>query len=204
MLKFLQLIFNRTSQQKTGINNNAPSWVGQPDTPATKQTDMDDIKDADDAVTAAKVALQQARSAARVLAALKKTKVEETDNRVMGIHAADKTKWAEYGTPVPVEPQARPVPAQAVIESVTDDDDGEGFIVTTKKDPNGDFLEIEVGSAPASTLALAPPFSDLRTTKKVKYTDNETVVGTRYFYRARWVNNAGKGPWSEVASSGVQ
>jgi hypothetical protein len=204
MLKYLQPIFDRTSQQKTGITNNGPDWVGEPDTPATKQTDMNDITAADDAVTAAKVALHQARITARLVADAKRIKVEETDNRVKGIHANDRSKWAEYGTPVPVEPQARPVPAQAVIESVTDDDDGEGFIITTKKDPNGDFLEIEVGSAPATTLALAPPFADLRTTKKIKYTDNNTISATRYFYRARWVNNAGPGPWSEVASSGVQ
>jgi hypothetical protein len=204
MLKYLQRQFDRIKKQKDGISGNSTVWTGSVDTVLTKQADLDAITLADQEVTAAEVTLKQKQLAARNMSSAQRTKADATDKRVQGFHPENTDKWLEYGTPVPATPQDHPLPAQGVILSVEDDSDGEGFIITTKNDENGEYLEIEIGSAAANVMTLAPPFPVVKTTKKLKYTDNNVVAGTRYFYRVRWVNAKGAGAWSEVAVSGVQ
>jgi hypothetical protein len=93
------------------------------------------------------------------------------------------------------------VPEKGVIRNVSDDFDGEGFIVEWEKLAKTDSYEIERGiAANAADVNTIPAFTHLVTVRKTKYTDDDVAKGTRYFYRIRGINSKGAGEWSEPVS----
>ncbi len=204
MLKYLQKVYDRFSGFKNGVNLNLPKWAGYPAiTPVTLQADMDNINDADQEVQAAEDTLAQKLAAARALAETKTLKADQTEERAIGIHAEEKDKLVEYNIPVPGAKQPRPVPLKAVIDSVSNDDDGIGFKLKVKALQHADHYEWERGalSPGSATTVLQPPYPFLRSNKKLLIVDDDVESGTRYFYRVRGVNNTGAGPWSEPVSA---
>jgi len=202
MLKYLQVVFDRLSGHKNGITQNGLLWAGQPDTPVTVQADMDAITAANDAIDDAEDVWKQKIADGRQLAKDITKKADETEKRAIGIHATAPNKLIEYNIPLPADPQAVTVPLQAVILSITDDDDGIGFKMKFKPDTSTkvDYWEVERGVTDANTLVLAPPFPFLRTTKKLGMVDDDVETGRRHHYRIRGVNTAGPGAWGASVS----
>jgi len=223
MRKYLQTVFDRLNGLKSGIGLNSAAWTGQPDTPATVQTEMDTLTTINSEIDQLEDAREQKIAQARALATSKNAAAAIIEKRAVAIHATDPGKLNEYNIAVgPASGQPRPVPAKAVIASIADDDDGIGFKVRTQKLDYVDHFEVERGvagsgsgtragdSAPVPTppptpsapgTVLQPPYPFLRTTKKLMFVDDDVEAGTRYFYRIRGVNTSGPGPWSEPVSA---
>jgi len=205
-LTYVQAVIDRLKAQKTGITNNAASWTGQPDTPATTQAHIDALETADAEILALENQLTQKRTAIKTLVVTKAAVADAIDLRVKGIHATTTTKWIEYGLTDPnsttaTESTTRPVPEKGVIRNVSDDFDGEGFIAEWEKLAKTDSYEIERGiAANAADVNTIPAFTHLVTVRKTKYTDDDVTKGTRYFYRIRGINARGAGEWSEPVS----
>lgn len=204
MVKYLKQIYDGLSALKSGIQNNSGQWTGQPDTPASVQADMDAIKDIDDKIKALKTALKLRQQQAKALAADLKTKVEASQNRARGIHAAEPQKLREYNIAVENGIQKRTVPLKGQVEFVKYDTDGEGFKLKAARLEQADFYEWQRGVLPdGQSTVMQPPFPHWCSVRKQKVTDNEVQRGVRYFYRVRGVNSAGPGEWSEPVS-GIQ
>jgi hypothetical protein len=205
-LTYVQAVIDRLKAQKTGITNNAASWTGQPDTPATTQAHIDALETADAEILALENQLTQKRTAVKTLVVTKAAVADAIDLRVKGIHATATNKWIEYGLADPnsttaTESTTRPVPEKGVIRNISDDFDGEGFIVEWEKLAKTDSYEIERGiAANAADVNTIPAFTHLVTVRKTKYTDDDVAKGTRYFYRIRGINSKGAGEWSEPVS----
>ena len=204
-LSYLEKVINRLTQQKAGIVANATAWAGQPDTPATVQTNIDALETADADIHAFEVQLAQKREAAKLLAEEKNKHADATELRMKGIHAADSSKWLEYGVANPAATTAanaaRPVPPKGIIKNVKDDYDGIGFIVEGKTLAGADTYEFQKGiAANAADVNTIPAFTHLKTSRKVSLVDDDVQTGQRCFYRYRGINSKGPGEWSEPVS----
>jgi hypothetical protein len=205
-LTYVEAVINRLKAFKTGITNNAASWTGQPDTPATTQAHIDALETADAEILALENQLSQKRTALKTLTQTKSGVADTIELRVKGIHAAAPSKWLEYGLPDPTsdaaqQRNAREVCGKGIIKTVIDDYDAVGFIVEWEKLADAETYEVERGiAADASDVNTIPAFTHLVTIRKVKYTDDDVEKGKRYFYRIRGINARGAGEWSEAVS----
>ena len=204
MRKYIQEVFDRLKDLKAGIVKHATQWQGMPDTPEIVQEEMQELADADALIEDLQNDLRKAQKNARKLAESKDKRADVIQTRATGIHAEEEGKLIDYGIEPAAERQAKPVPSKVVIDSVTDDVDGEGFILQIQREVNSDFYEIEIGETTADVQSLAPPFPTVRTTKRTKYVFDDVRPGYRYYFRVRGANASGRGEWSEVAISGVQ
>ncbi len=202
MLKYIQKVVDRLSGHKTGITNNLEKWEGQPDSPDTVQADIKELEDKDLEIENAKDKLQQLRGEAHELSKTKDKKADATEKRAIAIHADDPDKLNEYDIELRKEGETVPVPGKAHIESVEDDVDGEGFIIKIAQLADADTFEVQRGVADdPSVKTLEPPYPFLKTTRKLKFTDDDVDSGKRYFYRTRGTNHSGEGEWSEPVSA---
>lgn len=161
-----------------------------------------ELTDADAAIDAALDQVQQKRAAGRALVADRKIRANQIENLAIGIHASDPALLNEYDIKLRAPGQAKPAPGKAAVKSINDDTDGMGFILQRDPLENADNYEWEKAKAPVATANTIDPalFAHLKTTKKVKFVDDDVLPGERYFYRVRGFNAAGNGAWSEAVS----
>ena len=193
MFRILQAVYDRVMSLKNGLVTNLTQWAGQPDTPAALDALLQQLQDKDKEIKALEVQLREKREEARKLAAIINAAADQTERRAGGIHATTPDRLADYNIPVPGAPvnrQPTQVPAKAVIRQITDDDDGQGFIVRADRLPEAEHYEVERSEGDGPMLFL-------RTTTKIKFTDDDVQPDVRYHYRARGVNARGAGEWSE-------
>jgi hypothetical protein len=180
---------------KSGVHAHTAQWTGLPVTEDDLQTSGDDIDKAE-------IALKQARLAARTKIETYSLLMDQTVSLAEGLHANEEGKLADYGLSInAVARKAKAVPKKATIDSLVDDYDGIGFIIkiTTIEEAEGYEIERSEG-VDSTTLVLAPPYTHLRNTIKLSYTDDDVEKGKRYFYRVRGYNRRGYGEWSEAVS----
>jgi hypothetical protein len=204
-LKFLEAPIQRLKSFKNGISGNSSAWTGQPDTPASTQAHIDALENADAEISDLETQLTQKRQAAKLLAQQKNDVADAIELRVKGIHAADSSKWIEYGLTDPNAATAgrssRPVPAKGVVENIADDYDGVGFIVSIRQLADADSYEVQRGAgANAADVNTIPAMNYLRNVRKLNFVDDDVEKGIRYFYRYRGINTTGVGEWSEPVS----
>jgi len=203
MTKYITDLIDTLKERKAGIKKNLVLWKDLPVTEKIVEDAVKELQTIDDEITDLIDALQQKRMQARTLVKAKETGLlAQTDSLAIGLHTADPTKLNEYGIKLRKPAEAKPLPAKSVIDSITDDDDGEGFVITiVSQGEIPDFFEIEKGMAPnADDKVLAPPYPFYKATKKLTITDDDVLKGKRYFYRVRAVNATGAGEWSEAVS----
>ena len=192
MFKILQAVYDRVMALKNGLVTNLAQWTGQPDTPASLDSLLVQLQKKDAEIKALEVQLRDKREEARELATTIGASAAQTERRASGIHAADLNRLADYGMPVPgtSNRQAAQVPAKAVIRQITDDDDGQGFLVRADRLEDAEHYEVERSAGDGPMLFL-------RTTTKIKFTDDDVQPNVPYHYRMRGVNARGVGEWSE-------
>jgi hypothetical protein len=201
MVKYLQEIKEELTALKKGMVGNAAIWAGQPVTAAQVQTAIDAIDAKSDEMDAAEVLLQQKRAEGRKLVEQFNPMVKQVSTLATGLHTISPEKLGEYGIDLPKNASTVPVPAKAIIASLTDDVDGEGFIITIQPLANADTFEVEKGvTASPDVTTLATPFSFYKNSKKLSFVDDDVLRGKRYFYRVRAFNRNGYGEWSESVS----
>lgn len=201
MTKYINDLVTELKDLKKGIGINAALWARMPVTEAQLQTAIDALETQDVAIDSAAVALQQQRTFGRNITEQYKPLAAQTENLASGILATNTEKLLDYGIKLRKDASTIPVPAKAMIASIIDDYDGEGFIVTYQSLENADSFEVEKGMAPTpDVLVLQPPYSHYKTTKKLTFTDDDVKRGQRYFYRVRGLNRNGYGEWSEPVS----
>jgi hypothetical protein len=203
MTNYIQEAELRLKALLSGINANAADWTGQPVTAAQVSGMLSDLDKADTDVDKALHDLQEHRDNARKTATDANRLAGQIENLVQGIYASNPVKMVEYGVKERKSPQVRPVPGKATIKSIADDADGEGFVLERTSAADADNYEWQkaTGTDPAVTNIDESKFAHYKTTKKVKFVDDDVKRGTRYFYRVRAVNASGNGPWSEAVSA---
>jgi hypothetical protein len=204
MLKYLQGTYDVLAGLKTGIQRNLAKWSGQPDSPATVQSDIDEILTIHGELEMLKSQLKQKQQQARALNSRLKIKAGQTAARAAGIHADEFQKLAEYNLARSSKGAKRPVPRKAIIKIIDRDDDGIGFKLKVQRLEHVDYFEWQKGIVPGNVAGvLQPPYPFWRSSGKQNVVDNDVEAGQRCFYRVRGVNSTGPGEWSEPVN-GVQ
>ncbi|MCF8459856.1 MAG: fibronectin type III domain-containing protein [Flavobacteriales bacterium] len=208
MLKYLQKAKDKLTGLKAGISTNSAAWAGQPDTPASVQTEIDTLDTMGAEIELLKNQLKQKLAAARILATAKTDAAKIIEKRAVAIHATNANKLVEYNIRISgVAGTARELPTKAIIKRVKHDADGIGFKLSIKGQGTAvDFWEIERGMMELTTenraaTVLQVPYPFLASSKKLTYVDDDVLAGVRYFYRVRGVNAKGGGAWSEPVSA---
>lgn len=196
MFKILQAIYNRLMALKNGLVTHDTLWVGQPHTPATVDALMLSIQKKDAEIKALEVQLHDKREEARELAHQLDDVADQIERRATGFHADNLPRLADYGMPVPgtTQRQAAQVPVKGVVRQISDDDDGQGFVIRIDRIDGADHYEVERSESGGAMLFL-------RTVKKIKFVDDDVTSGVRYHYRVRGVNRRGAGEWSEAVGA---
>jgi len=162
---------------------------------------IDELEKGQAKIDSATNALQQAREAAHALTDTINVKIKQIDSFAEGIHALEPSKLNEYGIETRKGKSVKAVPAKAMINGITDEPDGVGFIINFLKIAEADHYEIEKGVAlNADDKVLSPPYPFLKSTTKTTIYDDDVAKGKRYFYRVRGINASGAGGWSEPVS----
>lgn len=200
--KYLQQEIDRLTNLKSGITNNAASWATQPVNDTDVQTAITALQQKANSINLIQIALGEAQQQAHNEVVTQSKVGDQVENLARGIHSNAPEKFLEYGITVRKEGTPAPAPGMAIIESVADDADGEGFVLFIQPLPNATDFEIYRGvAATPDTLSLDPSaFSFLTNAKKLTYTDDNVLKGKRYFYMVRGFNRKGKGAWSAVVS----
>ena len=202
MTAYIQELRNRFIALKSGINLNTARWVGQPVQEADVDTMIATLTADDAAIDVALDQVQQLRNAGRASVQSLTLRANQIENLAIGIHASDPALLNEYDIKLRAPGQAKPAPAKAVVKSINDDTDGMGFILQRDPLENADNYEWQRAKAPVATANTIDPalFVHHKTTKKVKFVDDDVLPGERYFYRVRGFNATGNGAWSEPVS----
>ncbi|MBI5216281.1 MAG: fibronectin type III domain-containing protein [Ignavibacteriae bacterium] len=200
-LKYLRVAYERREKQKKGIEANQDKWNGQPDTLESLQADMDALQAKDSQAAEYKRLYRQTVQEGRELAAQINAKADETDNRIRGIHAAEKVKWTEYGLQWERPRVSLEKPAKPLLLTIRDDSDGIGFkIRLVEADDNAELYKWERGVS-ENPKAIAPDkWEYLTESTTIAIIDDDVTPGVRYFYRVQAVNNKGKGTVSPAVS----
>ncbi len=203
MQKNIQNSINELTDLKTGVHKYATQWANMP----VKEADIDAAIAAltakGKAINDAETLLKQARLDGRDAIEQYQPLIEQVTSLAEGIHKTEQGKLADYNLDIAntVSRTAKTAPSKAIIESVTDDIDGIGFIVKMQSLAGADGFEIEKSNpVDSTTLVLAPPYQHLRNSTKLIVVDDEVEKGKRYFYRVRGFNRKGYGEWSEPVS----
>ena len=181
---------------------NPNDWTNQPVTVQQIDDMITELEKKDATIDKAMEALQERRDDGRKATNNGTKLANQADNLVLGIYANDPKKIVEYGLKERKPAQPKPVPGKAVISSITDDADGEGFVLERQPLADADNYEWQkaAGDNPAVTNIDEAKFTHYKTTKKVKLVDDDVKKGVRYFYRTRGFNASGNGMWSEPVS----
>jgi len=203
MQKNIQNSINELNDLKNGVHKNATQWANMPVNETNIDAAITALTAKGQAIIDAETALKQARFAARAAIEQHQPLIEQVTSLAEGIHKTEQGKLADYNLDITntVSRAAKTPPSKAIIESVTDDIDGIGFILKMQSLTGADGFEIEKSDPVDSTLlVLAPPYQHLRNSTKLIVVDDEVEKGKRYFYRVRGFNRKGYGEWSEPVS----
>jgi hypothetical protein len=223
MTNYIQVLIDQLKSRRSGMNDNAPLWVGQPVTTLDLDGFITVLEGLDNEIEAAKDLLQQKRTNAREAVTNLNKDLAQVDNLARGLHKSTPEKLSDYDIKLPKTPVATALPVKAIIKSIADDDDGIGFKITVQSQGrNVTTWEVQRGeivpatntgggmppanpgtpaSGSPSATVLQPPYPFLRTTKKLVFVDDDVETGVRYFYRLRGTNSKGAGEWSEPVSA---
>ena len=201
MVQYISDVILSLKSKVAGMVANAAKWQNQQVNVEELEGYIVQLDKIQIDIDAAETALQQKREAGRKLTEVVLQKIKQVDSFAVGIHFNETTKLAEYGIESRKGKSSKAVPTKAIITSVTDEANGDGFVVTFQKLVDADHYEVEKGVSPgAGDKVLAPPFPFLKSTSKTVVNDTEVEKGRRYFYRVRGVNATGVGEWSEAVS----
>ena len=202
MKKYLEEIIAEITRYQKGITANAADWTNQPVTLAQITTLKTDLTNCATLIETSEAAALSARHAglAKNVEALKLS--EQVTNLAYGIYANNPDKLAEYGIKPRKEHSKVPPPTSILAIEISDDTDGEGFILNlTAKDPVADNYEWQKGQGvDPKDMHTIPDMSFFKFTTKIQFVDDNVTKGVRYFYRVRALNRNGQGPWSEPVS----
>ena len=201
MLAYLSEVKDRLKLLKAGMVKNAAIWTSQNVKPEDVDTAVAAIETKDARVEAVKQEQTILLGDARELSTSSIKLADKIENLALGLHADDAEKLVEYGIKTRKAATPKPAPTKALIPVLEDDSDGEGFIVSTQKDPDADFYEWQkgIGTNAADQKAI-PELKNFKTTKKTNFVDDDVAKGVRIFYRVRAANTNGNGAWSEAVS----
>jgi len=118
----------------------------------------------------------------------------------IGFHSTSELKLSDYGIESRKTATAKEIPEKAVITSIIDDNDGEGFILTVTYITDADYYEWQKLIGTNGEDLVNPPYPFFKTSKKTTFVDDDVPRGKRCFYRVRGVNATGVGEWSERVS----
>lgn len=201
MLTYLSEVRDRLKLLLGGMKKNPAAWANQ----SVKQEDVETAIEALDGKDAEVEAVKQAQTLklgeARELSITSGKLADKIENLALGIHTDEAEKLVEYGIKTRKAATPKPAPTKVLIPTLEDDSDGEGFVVSTQKDPDADYYEWQkgVGTNAADPKAI-PELKNFKTTKKTSFVDDEVPKGVRIFYRVRAANTNGNGAWSEAVS----
>jgi len=162
---------------------------------------MTNLNSKDKAIDDAKDALSAAHAEARKLQITAVRFADDLENSAIAYEKSDADKLSRYGINIRKEKTRKPAPTAVIHAALQDDTDGIGFIVSTNVDSNGDQYEWFKGnnSDPTKTDVI-PEMKLYKTITKTSFVDDDVLKGIRYFYKARAINAAGEGSWSEAVS----
>jgi hypothetical protein len=201
MQKNIQNTITELSNLKNGITKHATQWTGLPVTEVQITAAITALTTAGKNISDAEDALKQARLAGRLAVETNTTLINQATSLAEGLHTNEQEKLVDYGFSITAARSSSSIPTKTIIESITDDADGVGFVIKLQAVANADGYEIEKSNPSDSTLTvLAPPYNYLKNTAKLITVDDEVLKGKRYFYRVRAYNRKGYGEWSEPVS----
>ncbi len=202
MTKYIQDAIIKLRELYLGMNENPNDWTNQPVTILQVEDAIKALAKKDEEIDIAKDALQIKRNEGRATTNDSLKLANQVDNLVLGIYANNPIKIVEYGLKERKPAHPKPVPGKGVISNITDDADGEGFVLERQTLETADNYEWQKaqGTDPAVTNIDESKFTYFKTTKKVKFVDDDVKTGVRYFYRTRGFNPTGNGAWSEPVS----
>jgi len=201
--KYLQSTIDRIKAIKDGIVANAVRWVGQPIDDTEAAASETKLKNRATSLETAKDQVHQQEVGAHTDVDDEALVADQLEKLAIGIHANDPAKLADYDIELPKTPTNVPPPEKAVIDSIKDDVDGEGFQLNFhSKNATGYQIKRAVTEAGVQTADPAA-YVFLETTGRQEYVDDAVEKGKRYHYMVRGTNARGKGEWS-AAVSGVQ
>ncbi len=200
--KYLQNEIDILKNLRAGIVANQSKWDGMPVSIPQIDAALSVLQTSADEMDMADTALKKLQVKIHDTVAAQAQVGDQIESLAKGIHATETEKLLDYGIAGKKKSSPLAIPEKAAIGSISDDFDGEGFILSIQPLANATDFEIWRGaSAGPDALSLEPSqFSYLSTTKKLSYTDDDVLKGKRYFYRLRGYNRNGKGEWSAMVS----
>jgi hypothetical protein len=202
MKKYLQEIIQEIESMEKGVTTNPADWTNMPVTLVQITALKTDLIQSANAIETAEAAAQIARHDGLAKNANGLKLYNQAVDLAYGIYANNPEKLAEYGIKPRREPSKVPPPTSILAIEISDDTDGEGFILMlAAKDPVADNYEWQKGQGlDPKDMHTIPDMSFLKFTTKIKFVDDNVTKGVRYFYRVRALNHNGQGPWSEPVS----
>jgi len=202
MQKNIQELINELKDLKKGVHTHATQWAGLPVNEAKLDEAIAELQTKGNAIDDAKALVSQTQLDGREAIEKYTPLAVQTSTLAEGIHTNEQGKLVDYNLAmVTTGRKAKTIPAKAMIESITDDYDGIGFILKMQSLDQAEGFEIEKSDpVESTTLVLAPPYTHLKNITKIIYTDDDVLKGKRYFYRVRGYNRKGYGEWSEAVS----
>lgn len=201
MLVYLQKLKNRFTGLLNGVSIHIADWAGQAETTVTIQLNIDQIDMVQSEINALEDQLSQKKKEGRELEEELNLIADTIENKAIGFHTANPDVLNDYDIKLRKPREKSPVPSAVLVPVLTDDVDGEGFVIETQYDPDADKYEWEKGTAADPTdLNTVPPMQHFKVTSKIKFVDDNVMPGFRYFYRVRAFNTSGNGPWSAAVS----
>jgi len=201
MLGYLSDVKARLLSLKAGMQKNSAQWTEQTATVLQIDEAVAGIDAIDTEAEQAKNKYELTASSARTRGNEAVKLADKIENLALGFHGETTDKLIEYGIKQRKAATPRPAPSKVLIPTLADDSDGEGFVVSTQKDPSADYYEWQKGSAAnAADNKTIPELKNFKTTRKTNFVDDDVPKGIRIFYRVRAANTNGVGPWSEAVS----
>ncbi len=201
MVDYLNNPKNRLTTIKAGMQKNSTLWTEQTVTIQQVDAMITNIDSTSVDLDNSKNAYQLKVTGSRTLSGDANKLASKIENLAVGLHDDNPEKLIEYGIKQRKTAAPRPAPTKVLIPTLTDDSDGEGFVVSTQVDPDADYYEWQKGEgANASDSKTIPELKNFKTTKKTNFVDDEVPKGVRVFYRVRAANTNGVDPWSEAVS----
>lgn len=139
--------------------------------------------------------VQQALAWARLLVTDRKKKVAIIDNLAYGLHYDDTSQLLNYGISLKRNATPKAIPSKGVIKNITDDYDGEGYILDRETITEADYYEWQKakGDDAAVTNIDESKFIHFKVTRLKAFVDYEIKKGIRFFYRFRGFNSSSNG-----------
>lgn len=202
MIKYLQTVFDRLGELKSGINMFSGQWTNAAAITTAIDDERQSILDKNNEIETADDTLRILRGEGRSLRDAAEIQIENYEKQAIGIHASDSQNLVHYNIEERKDAVPRNRPEVVIALQVKDDSDGIGFALKFNGDPAADRYEIERGqtNTGGDINTIPDNFKIIKTTKKQNYIDDDVDKGTRYWYRVRAVNSQGEGPSSEPVS----